>query len=94
MSDEELFGVIINYKRGPKTQRNTNLIIHIPGIVSAKKASQFIGRGVECQISRKVLKGKVLRSHGNRGNVLVSFKSGLPGQILGSRVTIKERKIL
>ena len=94
MSCEKPYGVIMSYMRGPKTQRNTYMIIHIPGIVTAKKASQFIGRDVECQISGKVLKGKILRPHGNRGNVLVSFKSGLSGQSLGSRVTIKERKSL
>lgn len=88
MSKEEIYGVITSYRRGPKTQRNTDLILLIPGIKSGREASKFIGRRVEYRLSGKVLSGKILRIHGKTGKVLVRFNQGPPGQILGSKVVI------
>ena len=88
MSREKIYGVITSYRRGPKTQRNTDLILFIPGVKSGKEASKFIGRRVEYRLPGKVLSGKILRIHGKRGKVLVRFNHGPPGQILGSKVFI------
>lgn len=88
MSKEEIYGVITSYRRGPKTQRNTDLVLYIPGVRSGREASKFIGRRVEYRLPGKVLSGKILRTHGKTGKVLVHFNQGPPGQILGSKVLI------
>ncbi|MCD6264272.1 50S ribosomal protein L35ae [Candidatus Bathyarchaeota archaeon] len=90
MSQGETYGVITSYRRGPKTQRPRELILLIPGVRSRREASKFIGRRVECRLPGKVLRGKIVRPHGRTGKVLVRFKRGPPGQILGSKVLILE----
>ena len=90
MSKEEIHGTVTNYRRGPRTQRNKELILLILGVKSRRDASKFIGRRVECRLSGKILRGKIVKAHGRAGGVLVRFNSGVPGQIIGSKVAILE----
>ena len=88
MSKEETHGIITNYRTGPKTQRCKDVILLIPGITSRNDASKFVGKCVECRLSQKILRGKIIRVHGRTGKVLARFKAGPPGQILGSKIAI------
>jgi ribosomal protein L35AE/L33A len=90
MSKKETCGIIMNYRTGPRTQRNKELILLIPGVTSRKDASKLIGKRVECRLSKKVLSGKIMRAHGKTGKVLARFDAGPPAQILGSKIAILE----
>ena len=90
MSKEEIYGVITNYRTGPRTQRHKDVILLIPEITSRKDASKFIGKRVECRLSEKILRGKIIKVHGRTGKVLARFNAGPPGQILGSKIAILE----
>ena len=85
---EGIMGVIENYRKGLKTQKPREYIVRVLGVESRSEASRLIGRVVECRLGNKTFKGKVVGVHGNRGAVRVRFKKGLPGWMLGGRVTI------
>jgi len=90
VSKEEIYGTVSNYRRGPRTQRNRELILLVLGVKSRRDASKFIGRRVECRLSGKILRGKIVKAHGRNGGLLVRFNSGVPGQVIGSKVVILE----
>jgi len=90
MSKKETYAIVTNYRTGPRTQQNKELILLIPGVASRKDASKLIGKKVECRLSKKVLSGKIIRTHGKTGKVLARFDAGPPAQILGSKIDILE----
>ena len=81
-------GVIVNYRVGPKTQRPKECLIHFPDLKSPSEASRLIGRKVAWKIGKRKLVGKIVGLHGRKGVVRVRFKKGLPGQALGTTVTL------
>lgn len=42
----DLKGVVINYRRGPRTQRSRECLIQFPNIKSRSEASKLIGRKI------------------------------------------------
>jgi len=83
----EYVGVIKNYRRGPKSQRNQECLIRVHG-VNQCDSSRFLGWKVEWPHIESRLTGKILKTHGNTGYLRVKFKKGLPGQALGTKVKI------
>lgn len=83
-----LEGFIVNFRRGPKTQKNDELIVEIPGVDSKARASLLIGRKVVLEVEGKKLIGSIISTHGSRGRVRVRLRRGLPGQWLATKVKI------
>lgn len=84
-------GIIINYRRGRKTQTTNQMIVMIPG-VDKKKAEGLVGKTVTfvCEgKNKKEINGKVSSVHGNNGAVRVHFEKGMPGQAIGGKVSLK-----
>ena len=79
-------GVILSYRRGPKTQKPKECILKFPSIESVSEASQLIGRKVAWPIQKHKVRGKIVALHGKNGLVRARFKKGVPGQALGSPV--------
>ncbi len=83
--------VVVNYRRGRHRQYTNQLILEISDY-NKEKAKHLIGRNVSW-ISpgklKRMIKGEVKSLHGNKGNVRASFERGLPGQIIGKKVTIE-----
>jgi len=83
-------GIIINYRRGRKTQTTNQMIVQVPG-VDKKKAETLVGKEVvfTCEgKDKKEIKGKVSAVHGNKGAVRVHFEKGMPGQAIGQKVRL------
>ena len=83
-------GIIINYRRGRKTQTTNQMIVQVLG-VDKKKAESLIGKEVvfTCEgKDKKEIKGKVSALHGNKGAVRVHFEKGMPGQSIGQKVRL------
>ena len=83
--------VIINFKRGRKTQTTNQMIIEVPGLDSKEKASGYVGKKVVyvCEgKEKKQIVGKVRSAHGNSGALRVLFERGMPGQAIGQRVEV------
>ena len=83
-----LYGVIVNYRVGPKTQRPKECLVKFPNVDTAEKASYLIGRKVAWPAEEKKIIGKVVATHGTKGLVRVRFRKGVPGQALGTYVKI------
>ncbi len=84
-------GVVVNFRRGRKTQKTNQMIILVPGY-DAKKAEGLIGKEVIYVTegkNKKEIKGKVTALHGRKGALRVLFEKGMPGQAIGKRVVIK-----
>ncbi len=84
--------IIVNYRRGRHTQRTNQAIIEVEGVTDRASASRFIGKRLVWRTpSGKEIYGKIIKPHGNKGNLRARFSRGLPGIALGTKVEILER---
>jgi len=81
-------GVIVSYRRGPKTQKPKEYILRFPGIESVGEAARLLGRKVGWPVGKHEARGKIVALHGKKGLVRARFRKGVPGQALGSLVEI------
>jgi ribosomal protein L35AE/L33A len=82
-------GVITNYRMGPKSQRNRECLLKVLDI-KLNEASKLIGWRVGWPLDEPRLFGIISKPHGRTGTLRVNFKTGLPGQALGTKVKISE----
>ena len=87
-----MIGVVVNYRRGRHTINTRHVILHFQDVDTKEKAAKLIGKNVlwVSPGKRKFFIGKIVDTHGNKGNVRAIFKKGLPGQALGDVVFIVE----
>jgi large subunit ribosomal protein L35Ae len=81
-------GVIVSFRRGPKTQKPKEYLLRFPGIESVSEAGRLVGRKVAWPIGKHKCLGKIVALHGKNGLVRARFRKGVPGQALGSPVEI------
>ena len=85
----DLFGIVVNYRLGPKEQYPRECILRFPNIKSRSETGQLIGRKVAWTDGKKnTIVGVIVAPHGNKGLVRARFRRGLPGQALGTLVKI------
>ena len=83
-------GVIVNYIGGRHTQNNNYMIITVDDVDNREKANKLKDKEVIWKSPKgKILKGKVINKHGNKGALRVKFNVGLPGQSVGTNVEIE-----
>lgn len=63
-------------------------LVQFTGVDSPAQAGQLIGKKVLWKGKNKGLSGKIVGIHGRNGVLRVRFKTGLPGQALGSIVPL------
>lgn len=83
-------GIIVNYRRGRKTQTTNQMIVIIPG-TDKEKALKLVGKEAvyTCEgKAKKQIKGKISAAHGNNGAVRIHFETGMPGQAIGAKIII------
>ncbi|MBD3388625.1 MAG: 50S ribosomal protein L35ae [Candidatus Altiarchaeales archaeon] len=82
--------VIVNYRRGRRTQNTNQMILQPKDSKSKDDAEKLVGKTVEWTTSSgKKMAGKVSKPHGSKGAVLAQFNPGLPGQAVGTKAEIK-----
>ena len=65
------------------------MIVQVEGYSDKEKAKELVGKAVKwTSPAGKELKGKVAAVHGNSGAIRVIFETGMPGQAVGTKVTI------
>lgn len=80
---------VVNYRRGRHTGYTNQLILKPSGVESREEAAKLVGRKVVWRtVTGKEIAGKVAKPHGDKGQVLVRFMKGLPGQALGTKAEI------
>ena len=83
-----IYGIILNYRTGIRTQNPKECLIQFAHVNSASLADQLISRKVVWKQGDIKLTGKIAGSHGKNGVVKVKFQKGLPGQALGTTVKL------
>jgi len=82
-------GIIVNYRRGRKTQTTNQMIVIVEKVDDKKKAEALVGKTVVYDCvgkAKKQIKGTVTAIHGGKGAVRVLFETGMPGQSIGTVV--------
>ncbi len=86
---EGIKGKVIQFRRGRKTIHERHFLIEIPDVKNREKASEYVDKRVEWKSpGGKIIKGKIVSPHGNKGVVRAIFEKGLPGQAIGTEVNI------
>jgi large subunit ribosomal protein L35Ae len=82
-------GTVMSYRRGKHLQHFGQVILEFNGIDSKSTAAVLVGHNVKwVSSSGGEFLGKVLGVHGNSGAVRAKFRTNLPGQALGTAVTL------
>ena len=87
---QPIYGIIVNYRIGIKTQKSKECLIKFAHVTSASLAGQLINRQVVWKQGNIKLIGKIAGSHGKNGIVNVKFQKGVPGQAIGTTVELIE----
>ncbi|MFQ6051068.1 MAG: 50S ribosomal protein L35ae [Candidatus Hydrothermarchaeota archaeon] len=83
-------GVIINYCRSRKRQSNRTMVARFEGINDYSEASRLIGKEIKWKNpAGREIRGKIIDVHGTNGQVKVRFNKGLPGQAIGTEISLK-----
>merc|ERR1712036_115344 len=104
MSEGRLYvrGIFTGYSRGLKTQSMNQAIVKLEGVNDSAGCQWYLGKRVafvhKADKNTKIVNGKksrsrviwgrVMRPHGQSGNVKVKFHSNLPSAKLASRVRV------
>jgi len=82
-------GIISSYRGARHTQKDNQMIV--VGLAENKEnAEKLMGKTVIWKTSAgKEIKGKVTFPHGGKGAVRVLFEKGMPGQSLGTKISIQ-----
>lgn len=82
-------GKIVSFRRGIKTQKKYQMIVKVSGIDDKSKARSLLNKNVIWQSpGGKEIKGVITNIHGNAGGLRVQFERGLPGQSVGTKVSL------
>ena len=83
-------GVIVNFRGSRRVKKGNHMIVQVNGVDSKEKASKLVGKKVVWKTSAgKAISGKVASVHGSNGALRVIFKTGMPGQSLGTKVAVE-----
>lgn len=85
---EALYGRIVGYRTGPKTQRSKEYLLKFPKIGSPGEAARLLGRKVAWPVGERRARGKIVALHGKSGLVRARFRRGIPGQAIGTSIEI------
>ena len=88
---ERYAGVFMNYSLGTKMQYPRNGIIKVMNLES-NESSKVIGWWIGWPEKNPKLFGRIIGLHGRRGNLMVRFQKGLPGQAIGTKIVIAKMK--
>ncbi len=83
-------GVVSNFRGSFRRKKQHQMIVHVSGVSNREKARGLIGKTVVWSSPAKnEIKGKVTSPNGSNGAVRVKFEKGLPGQSLGTEVSVE-----
>ena len=83
-------GTIVHFRGSRRVKRSNQMILQINSVDSKEKASKMIGKKVVWKSSAgKQLSGQITNVHGNSGALRVRFDTGMPGQSIGTKVSVE-----
>merc|ERR1712241_217086 len=86
----------IGYKRGMRTQYPNTSLLQLDGVKDKEAARYYLGKrvayiyraGKKQGSTKRVMWGKITRTHGNTGVVRANFKHNLPPKSLGATLRV------
>lgn len=82
-------GKVVSFRRGRRTQKKYQMIVKVSGVDNKEKAKSLISKKVLWKSpGGKEIKGVITNIHGNVGGLRVQFERGLPGQSIGTKVSL------
>jgi len=81
-------GLIVDYRKGVRTQKPKECIIQFPHVKSVREAARLMGRKVAWPVGEHMIRGKIVALHGKNGLVIARFRRGVPGYALGTSIEI------
>ncbi|HYB68595.1 MAG TPA: 50S ribosomal protein L35ae [Candidatus Acidoferrales bacterium] len=85
---QPVYGTIVNYRIGIRTQMPKWCLVQIMGENTVSKAGQLVGRRMILKFGKNSFIGRIIGLHGKKGVLKVKFHEGIPGQALGARVEL------
>ena len=86
---QPVYGTIVNYRIGIRTQMPKWCLVQIMGENSVSKAGQLVGRKMILKFGNKSFIGRIMGLHGKKGVVTAKFHKGALGQAIGARVELR-----
>jgi len=88
-AESTMNGTIHNYRRNRHDYTGDQMIVVVDGIDSREKAKTLVGKKVVYSTGKKDISGEIRSAHGNSGALRVLFETGMPGQAIGTQVSIQ-----
>ena len=83
-------GTIVHFRGSRRVKRTNQMVLQVNGVDDKDKAAKLIGKKVVWKTSAgKQMTGQITNIHGNSGALRVRFDTGLPGQSIGTKVSIE-----
>lgn len=83
-------GIIVNFRGSRRVKKGNHMIVKVSDIDNREKASSLVGKKATWKTSAgKIISGKVASVHGNSGALRIIFETGMPGQSIGTKVSIQ-----
>ena len=82
-------GTISNFRRNRHTTSPNQMVVVVDGVADKDAAQKLVGKKVLYNTGKKEIAGEIRSSHGNKGALRVLFETGMPGQAIGQKVSIK-----
>jgi len=81
-------GLIVDYRKGIKTQKPKECVVRFLHVKSANEAARLMGRKVAWPVGEHKIRGKIVALHGKNGLVIARFRRGLPSHAMGTPIEI------
>ncbi len=83
----QVTGRIINYRVGIRSQINDQILVQLS---SASEAGKLVGKKIVWKQNKRAAPhvGKIIGLHGKKGVVKAKFARSIPGQAIGTVVTV------
>jgi len=82
-------GRLLGYRWGIRRQRVKEGLLSVGGCDNVDRAKKLVGRDVLLRYGGgKVVKGKIIGTHGSKGVLRARFRKGLAGDAIGLQVSI------
>lgn len=65
------------------------MVVLVKGVENREAAGKLVGKKVTYNTGKKEIAGEIRSAHGNKGAVRVLFETGMPGQAIGQKVSLK-----
>ena len=83
---------IINFRGTRRRKTGNQMVLKIPAVDTKAAAQKLVGKKVVWTCpgkDKKTIVGTISAPHGNKGCVRTIFERGLPGQSLGTEISVE-----